>query len=149
MDCRGSMPVDGESQAAARQCATVSNEIGSELGQEQRPTRLMRLATSRKTLRPLKRRLGLLLRVIALIYGVKEQTAVIKDFHIIHGIKSLIDAYAGLVLSHSIEIDEAVAAGLGSISPDNWAVEISRTGRKQTGVPASTSRALTPCSTDR
>jgi hypothetical protein len=71
MDCRDSMPVDGESQAAARQCATVSNEIGSELGQEQRPTRLMRLATSRKTLRPLKRRLGLLLRVIALIYGVK------------------------------------------------------------------------------
>jgi len=70
MDCRGSMPVDGESQAAG-QCATVSNEIGSELGQEQRPTRLMRLATSRKTLRPLKRRLGLLLRVIALIYGVK------------------------------------------------------------------------------
>jgi len=36
MDCRGSMPVDGESQAAARQCATVSNEIGSELGQRLR-----------------------------------------------------------------------------------------------------------------
>jgi hypothetical protein len=70
----------------------------------------------------------------------EEQTAVIKDFHIILRIKSLIDPYAGLVLSHSIEIGEAVAAGLGSISPDNWAVEISRTGRKQTGVPASTSR---------
>ena len=82
-------------------------------------------------------------------FVAEEQTAVIKDFHIIHGIKSLIDAYAGLVLSHSIEIDEAVAAGLGSISPDNWAVEISRTGRKQTGVLASTSRALTPWSTDR
>jgi hypothetical protein len=73
-------------------------------------------------------------------FVTEEQTAVVKDFHIIHGIKSLIDAYAGLVLSHSIETDEAVAAGLGSISPDNWAVEIARMGKKETVVSANTSR---------
>src|ERR1700675_3370742 len=34
MDCRGSMPVDGELKRLPRQRATVSNETGSELGQE-------------------------------------------------------------------------------------------------------------------
>ena len=66
-------------------------------------------------------------------FVAEEQTAVVKDFHIIHGLKSLIDAYAGLLLSHSIETDETVAAGLGSISPDNWAVEISRMRKKEQG----------------
>ena len=38
MDCRGSMPVDGESQAAvtATRYRQFSNETGSELGQELR-----------------------------------------------------------------------------------------------------------------
>ena len=34
MECRGSLPADGESQAAATASATVSNGTGSELGQE-------------------------------------------------------------------------------------------------------------------
>jgi len=34
MDCRGSMPVNGVFKRLPRQGATVSNETGSELGQE-------------------------------------------------------------------------------------------------------------------
>src|ERR1700722_954086 len=34
MECRGSMPVDGDLKRLPRQRATVSNETGSELGQE-------------------------------------------------------------------------------------------------------------------
>jgi hypothetical protein len=81
----------------------------------------------------------------------EEQTAVIKDFHMVQGTKSLIDAYAGLTLSHSIETDEALAAGLGSVSPANWAVELSRMGKRETKNPSSathqaSSRVLYPLS---
>jgi hypothetical protein len=68
-------------------------------------------------------------------FVAEERTSVIKSFHIMRGIKSVIDAYAGLVLSHSIETNETFAAGLGGISPDNWAVEIIRTGKKRTRSP--------------
>jgi len=80
-------------------------------------------------------------------FVAEERTNVIKSFHMMRGMKSLTDAYAGLVLSHSIETDETFAAGLGSISPDNWVVEINRMGKKRTVSPPSSegvSRVLLP-----
>jgi hypothetical protein len=68
-------------------------------------------------------------------FVAEERLAVIKDFGAIQGIKSLIDAYSGLVVSHSIERDEALASGLGDLSPGNWAAQISRMRGKKTQVP--------------
>lgn len=65
-------------------------------------------------------------------FVAEEKLAAIKDFSDLEGLKALIDAYAGLVLSYSIETDEKLASGLGDLSLGNWAVEITRMGSKKT-----------------
>jgi hypothetical protein len=63
----------------------------------------------------------------------EERVPVINDFRTIRALKTLLDAYLGLVLPRSLDTDEQLAAALGDLSLNNWAVEISRAnGRRET-----------------